>query len=276
MAARILEETGTRLAQLRASHAQIPGLAVVGFEGHEESRAYTRTLRRHAEAIGLPFRWLELPAGLDQAALLRTIEELNLDSTVAGILVETPIPSHLDQASVFDAIDPRKDVDCSNSLNIGRLFLGRSVLPSATPMGGIEILRHYGVELEGKFAVVVGRSAVVGRPLAIMLLHANATVAICHSRTPDLAALTRQADILAVAVGKPRLIQAPMVKPGAVVLDFGTNFMDGRMVGDVDTDQVAQVASAISPVPGGTGPVTAAVLIRNVVEAARLYLTRGK
>lgn len=275
VAARILDEVGGQLQELRARYGRLPGLAVVGFEGYEESRAYTRALERHAREVDIPFSLHELRADVDNSSVLQVIEGLNADPGVAGILIETPLPSRLSPAVIFDAVDPRKDVDGVHTLNVGRLFLGREGFVPATPLGAIELLSYYHVELEGKLAVVVGRSPVVGRPLAVLFLQANATVAICHSKTPDLAAITRQADVLAVAVGKPRLIGAGMVKPGATVLDFGTNLVSGQLVGDVAQEEVEAVAGALTPVPGGTGPVTAAVLIRNVAKAARSMLTGG-
>jgi methylenetetrahydrofolate dehydrogenase (NADP+)/methenyltetrahydrofolate cyclohydrolase len=275
VASKILEEVGQKVRSLQALYGRVPGLAVVGFQGYEESRAYTRTLQRHAQAVGIPFFWKELPQHVDETSVIHTIEGLNSDPGVAGIVIETPLPPHVNSVSILDAVDPRKDVDGAHTVNAGRLFLGRDGFTPATPVGGMELLRYYGVALEGKFAVVVGRSAVVGRPLAMLLLQANATVAICHSKTSDLRAVTRQADVLAVAVGKPALVTADMVKPGAAVLDFGVNFVDGRAIGDVAQDEVAEVAMALTPVPGGTGPVTGAVLVRNVARAAEIILSEA-
>jgi methylenetetrahydrofolate dehydrogenase (NADP+)/methenyltetrahydrofolate cyclohydrolase len=209
-----------------------------------------------------------LPIEADDAALAAALAALNADETVNGILLQFPLPPHLSAVQAATLLAPAKDVDGVNPLNAGRLYLGQGeFLAPATPLGGIELLRLAGIPLAGRSVVVVGRSAIVGRPLAMLCLQRDATVTISHSRTPDLAGVTRQADVLAVAVGRPGLITAEMVRPGAVVLDFGTTVVDGRLVGDVSPD-VAAVAGALTPVPGGTGPMTSAMLIQNTLLAA--------
>jgi methylenetetrahydrofolate dehydrogenase (NADP+) / methenyltetrahydrofolate cyclohydrolase len=204
-----------------------------------------------------------------------TIERLNTRDDVHGIIVLQPLPGHLSRVEVSDRLDPLKDIDGITTFNAGRLFHDdRNVLAPSTPAGGMALLKHYGVEIAGKHAVVVGRSPVVGKPMSLMLLAENATVTMCHSRTTDLQAMTRQADILISAVGKPGTISKDMVRDGATVVDFGVNFVDGTMTGDVDFEEVAQVASAITPVPGGTGRVTTMVLVRNTIKAMRLQVER--
>jgi len=195
---------------------------------------------------------------------------LNADPRANGIIVQMPLPGHLPASLVIDLLDPAKDVDGIHPLNAGMLMQGllEAFVP-ATPAGGMELLKRYDIQLQGKHAVMVGRSNIVGRPMALLLLHQHATVTICHSRTPDLGAVTRDADILAVAVGRPHIVTGDMVKPGAVVIDFGVNVVDDGLQGDVDTESVAEVAGYITPVPGGTGPMTNAMLLANTLAAAR-------
>lgn len=274
LASAILEEISAGLRLLASHHHSLPGLAVVGFQGSSEARAYTKTLEKQTARVGMPFQLYELAPDARESEVSQVLTQLNADDSVAGILLETPLPAGLDARRLFDAIDPDKDVDGCHTLNAGRLYLGGDGFVPATPLGGMELLRYYGVDVEGKRAVVIGRSVVVGRPLAMLLLRANATVIICHSKTRDLPEFTRQADILAVAAGQPELVRGHMVKPGACVVDFGANFVGGRLVGDVAFPEVVEVAGAVSPVPGGTGPVTSAVLLKNTFRAARMLLQR--
>lgn len=211
----------------------------------------------------------ELGEATPQDELLDLVAQLNADDTVDGILVQLPLPEQIDQDEVIATIDPRKDVDGLNPVSAGMLAQGRAGLIPCTPQGVIELLDHAEVEIEGAEAVVLGRSVLVGRPLASLLLGRNATVTICHSRTRDLAAVCSRADILVAAVGSPRLVTAEMVKPGAAVIDVGTNRTDEGLVGDVEFESVAQVAGAITPVPGGVGPMTIAMLLSNTLAAAR-------
>jgi methylenetetrahydrofolate dehydrogenase (NADP+)/methenyltetrahydrofolate cyclohydrolase len=210
-----------------------------------------------------------------QEALNGEIEALNYREDVHGVLVLQPLPPHLDRGQVADLLDPLKDIDGITTFNAGRLFHDdRDVLAPSTPAGGMALLKHYQVPIAGTYAVVVGRSPVVGRPMAAMLLAENATVTICHSRTRELATIARQADILVAAIGKPMTITEEMVKPGATVIDFGVTFVDGRMTGDVDAERVRHVAGHLTPVPGGTGRVTTAILMRNTIKAATLQCQR--
>jgi methylenetetrahydrofolate dehydrogenase (NADP+)/methenyltetrahydrofolate cyclohydrolase len=234
---------------------------------------YVRQIKRCCERVGLGLNLHSLDAQADTEAVLATVQQLNGDPRTNGIIVQMPLPAHVSQERVVASLDPAKDVDGVHPLNAGRLMQGSGeALVPATPAGGMELLRRYGVALAGKHAVMVGRSNIVGRPMALLMLHQHATVTICHSRTPDLAAITRQAEVLAVAVGKPKLITAEMVRPGAVVVDFGVNVVDGQLVGDVDTEGVATVASLITPVPGGTGPMTNILLAQNTLVAAQRQL----
>jgi methylenetetrahydrofolate dehydrogenase (NADP+)/methenyltetrahydrofolate cyclohydrolase len=213
-----------------------------------------------------------LPETAAQEAIVAAVSKLNDDPAVHGIMIQEPLPRGIDPAAIKAALSPDKDVDGVHPLNSGRLAQRPAGVEAyfvpATPAGGLEILKRYEVPMEGKNAVVVGRSTIVGKPMALLLLRENATVTICHSRTKDLAAVCRQADILCAAVGRARMIKGDWIKPGAVVIDFGVNFEDGKMCGDVDYDEAAEVAGMITPVPGGTGPITNVMLMRNVLEAA--------
>ncbi len=248
-----------------------PSLAVVKIAGDPASERYTRTIRKGCEEVGIVFHDHTLPSDTTQAALEETLSALSLNRTVHGILLHLPLPPGFDANRAIAQIDPRKDVDGVHPYNVGLLAMGQPTMVPNTPAGGMELLLRNAISIKGKRATVVGRSVVVGKPMALLLLQEHATVTIAHSRTADLAAVVREADIVVAATGKPGLITGDMVKPGAVVIDFGVNVLeDGRMVGDVDFASVAEVASAITPVPGGTGPVTNVMLLRNVLRAARL------
>lgn len=244
-----------------------PRLVFVRAGDDPASESYVRAKARKAEAAGIRAETVVLPAATDQAELLATVRRLNDDADVDGILVQLPLYAHLDESAVLEAIDPAKDVDGFHPVNVGRLWSGEDGLVPATPAGLLQLLDHYGYPVEGRRAVVVGRSNLVGKPAAALLLRRHATVLIAHSRTPDLAAATREADILVVAVGRPGLVGPAMVKPGAVVLDVGLSRVAGEIRGDVDP-AVAEVAGALTPMPGGTGPMTVAMVIRNTVLAA--------
>lgn len=268
-------EVAAGVAELRAATGVTPGLAVLLAGDDPASSSYVRAIVRQAEGAGIAARLVTLDPGAGDAGLRREIGALNADPAVHGVIVQLPLPAPMTQGAVDETLDPRKDVDGITPANAGRLFLGRPHLVPATPLGGMELLRRYGIDPTGMEAVVVGRSAVLGKPLTLLLLQANATVTICHTRTRDLAAACRRADLLCAATGRPGLITGEMVKPGAVVLDFGTSpGPDGRLVGDVDFPAAEAVASWITPVPGGTGTVTTAVLLRNTLLAARA-LTGG-
>jgi methylenetetrahydrofolate dehydrogenase (NADP+)/methenyltetrahydrofolate cyclohydrolase len=232
------------------------------------SDIYIRLKHKALDEVGIEGRDLRLPATIAQDELLATVEELNRDDTIDGILVQLPLPDHLDEATVIRAVDPRKDVDGLHPVNAGMLYLGRPGHVPATPLGIMALLEEYDVPLEGANAVVVGRSAIVGKPVALLLLSANATVTLCHSRTRDLAARTREADVLVVAVGSAGLVGPDGIKEGAAVVDVGMNRTHEGVRGDIDP-AVEERAALYTPVPGGVGPMTIAMLLRNTVKAAR-------
>jgi methylenetetrahydrofolate dehydrogenase (NADP+)/methenyltetrahydrofolate cyclohydrolase len=246
----------------------VPGLATVLVGEDPASQIYVSSKRKQTEEVGMRSIHEQLGTETPQDELLDLIESLNTDETVDGILVQLPLPEQIDQDAVIAAIDPAKDVDGLSATNAGLLAQGRPGLVPCTPQGVIELLRHAGTQIEGAEAVILGRSILVGRPLAALLLGENATVTVCHSRTRDLAAVCSRADILVAAVGSPRLVGAEMVKPGATVIDVGTNRTDDGLVGDVDFEPVSAVAGAITPVPGGVGPMTIAMLLANTLAAA--------
>lgn len=262
-----LRAEGARLAA-RIGHR--PAIAVVQMGHDPAADRYVRAIRRAFEHVELGFQLRALSREAPAADLEAALRDLNADARISGILVQMPLPAHVLPDLVPQTLAPEKDVDGLHPINAGRLVAGdpRGLVP-ATPLGGLELLRRYNVPIAGRHAVVVGRSNVVGKPMALLLLHQHATVTIAHSRTTDLPALTRQADILVAATGRAGLIRAGMVRPGAVVVDFGVNVVDGKLVGDVAFEEVAAVAGAITPVPGGTGPMTNAMLIRNTLLAAR-------
>ncbi|MCS6842132.1 MAG: bifunctional 5,10-methylenetetrahydrofolate dehydrogenase/5,10-methenyltetrahydrofolate cyclohydrolase [Roseiflexus sp.] len=248
-----------------------PSLAVVKIAGDLASERYARTIRKGCEEVGIVFQDHTLPHDTTQAVLEETLNALSFDRAVHGILLHLPLPPGFDANRAIAQIDPHKDVDGVHPYNVGLLALGQPRMIPNTPAGGMELLLRNNIPIKGQRATVVGRSVVVGKPMALLLLQEHATVTIAHSRTRDLASVVREADIVVAATGKPGLITGDMVKPGAVVVDFGVNVLDdGRVVGDVDFASVAEVASAITPVPGGTGPVTNVMLLRNVLQAARL------
>ncbi len=268
VAAQVRARVKERVARLRRAGV-VPGLAVILVGDDAASRVYVSTKVRACREAGILSRRIELPAQTAEAELIRTIEGLNQDSAVHGILVQLPLPPAMDVHRVFEAVAAEKDVDGFHLHNVGLLSIGRWGLAPCTPAGILRLLAHEGISCRGQHAVVVGASNLVGKPMALMLLQEGATVTVCNSKTRDLARYTRLADLLVVAVGKPGLVTADMVKPGAVVIDVGINRLpDGRLTGDVDFDTVAQRASCITPVPGGVGPMTVAMLLENTVTAA--------
>ncbi|MFA4015393.1 MAG: hypothetical protein RUDDFDWM_000473 [Candidatus Fervidibacterota bacterium] len=273
IAAQIQQEIKLELDELKEKHGITPGLAVVLVGENPASEVYVRNKGRKCEELGIRSIVKRLPESASEKEVIDTVIQLNEDESVHGIIVQLPLPSHIDPEVVISHIDPNKDVDGFHPVNVGWMFIGRNRFVPCTPAGIIEILDRSGIEIEGKRAVVVGRSNIVGKPLSILLLQRNATVTVCHSRTTNLPEVTRQADILVAAVGKARLIKADMVKEGAVVIDVGINRVDDKIVGDVDFDSVKEVASAITPVPGGVGPLTVIMLMRNTVQAAKLALS---
>lgn len=268
IAAEARAEAAVRVERLK-SRGIVPGLAVVIVGDDPASQVYVRNKAMASGTIGMHSEVHALSAETTQAQLLAFIHALNSNRAVHGILVQLPLPRHIDSRAVVAAIAPGKDVDGFHYSNVGALVVGEPAFYPCTPWGVMKMLEHEGVKVEGLHAVVVGRSTIVGKPMALMLLNAGATVTVCHSKTRDLAAMTRQADLLVAAVGKPRMIGASMVKPGAVVIDVGINRLpDGKLAGDVDFAGVSQVASMITPVPGGVGPMTIAMLLANTVKAA--------
>lgn len=249
-----------------------PGLAVILVGEDPASQVYVRNKHRACLEVGFLSRVYTLPAATTEEELLALIRELNADRAIHGILVQLPLPRHISEEAVILAIDPRKDVDAFHPGNVGRVLTGNYDFVPCTPAGVMELLSHYGIDPAGKTAVVVGRSNIVGKPQALLLLEKNATVTVCHSRTPDLASVTRTADILVVAVGRAALVTADMVKTGAVVIDVGMNRnAEGKLCGDVDFEGVSEVASYITPVPGGVGPMTITMLLRNTMTAAQKF-----
>jgi methylenetetrahydrofolate dehydrogenase (NADP+) / methenyltetrahydrofolate cyclohydrolase len=247
-----------------------PALAVVQVAGDSASDRYVRSLQKACDDTGIAFAHRLLPADTTQSALEASVRELSADGSISGILLQLPLPADLLPTGAIAQLDPRKDVDGVHPISAGLLAQGLPCLVPNTPAGGMELLRRNGIVLAGKRALVVGRSNIVGKPMALLLLQENATVTIAHSRTPDLAGAVRAAEIVVAAVGRAGLITGAMLRPGAVVVDFGINLLDdGAMVGDVDFASAAEVAGAITPVPGGTGPVTNVMLLRNVLRAAR-------
>lgn len=270
VAAALRVELGVEVTAFSAAHGRPPCVAAVEVAGDPAAASYIRAIRRACDGAGFAFRHITLAPDTSQLALEEAIEQLNQASEVDGVLIQMPLPAGLDAAAAVAVLDPDKDVDGLHPLNAGRLAQGLPGLVPNTPAGGMELLRRHDVPIAGRHAVVVGRSAVVGKPLALLLLQQHATVTVCHSRTPDLAEEVRRGDIVAVAAGKAGLVTGAMLKPGAVVLDFGINVAaDGGITGDVDYASAADVAGAITPVPGGTGPVTNMMLLRNVLWAAK-------
>ena len=269
VAAALRAEISAEAAEFTQVFGRSPSLAAVEVAGDPAAARYTRAIRKACDGAGFAFHHAPLPQETTQAALEERIRRLSGSADVDGILLHMPLPKHLDAASALAALDPDKDVDGAHPLNAGRLAHGLPSLVPNTPAGGMELLARYDIPVAGRSAVVVGRSVVVGKPLALLLLQADATVTICHSRTPNLAQEVRRADIVAVAAGRAGLVTGAMIKPGAVVVDFGINVADdGTVRGDVDYASAVDVASAITPVPGGTGPVTNMMLLRNILWAA--------
>jgi len=276
---KIRAEIDEAVIRFKDKHGVTPTIAVVRVGKDPASVSYSNAIRRTAEKRGMGFSVHVLAETASQEAVVELVRQLSADTGVHGIMVQEPVPKGIDEAAVKEALAPEKDVDGVHAVNSGRLAqvapVGRprgvkDYFVPATPAGGLEILKRYNVEISGKQAVVVGRSNIVGKPMALLLLRENATVTIAHSRTADLTQVCRSADILCAAVGRAKIITADMVQPGAVVIDFGVNFdAEGNMLGDVDFESVKKVAGMITPVPGGTGPMTNVMLMHNVLKAAR-------
>lgn len=248
----------------------VPKLAVIMVGNNKASEVYVRNKSKACNEVGIEFEEFLKDENISQKELIDLIEELNNRNDVHGILLQSPIPDHLDIREAFNKIDARKDVDGFNPINVGKLAIGGNCFISCTPYGIIKMLEAYDVEIEGKRAVVIGRSNIVGKPVAQCLLNKNATVTICHSKTKDIAEIVKEADIVIAALGKPKFVTADMIKEGAVVIDVGINRNDnGKLIGDVDFENIEKKASYITPVPGGVGPMTIAMLMNNVVKAAK-------
>jgi methylenetetrahydrofolate dehydrogenase (NADP+) / methenyltetrahydrofolate cyclohydrolase len=269
VATAVRERVRDEVAELVGAGGRAPGLATVLVGEDPASQVYIRGKHRACEEAGMRSVHHDLPTATSEDELLTLVDDLGQDDDVDGILVQLPVPDHIDPDRIVAAIDPAKDVDGLTPVNAGLLAHGMPGLVPCTPAGVMELLRHEGVKLEGAEAVVVGRSKLVGVPIARLLLGANATVTVCHSRTADIAAVCRRADVLVAAVGVPHLLGADAVKPGAVVIDVGVNRTEKGLCGDVDFEAVAEIAAAITPVPGGVGPMTIAMLLVNTLAAAR-------
>lgn len=267
MSNELREKLALRVENLKA-RGVTPGLAVILVGEDPASQIYVKNKGLGCAQVGMHSVTIRLPETTTQQELETQIDQLNGDASIHGILVQLPLPKGLDEAAALARIAPEKDVDGFHVVNAGKLFTGQKGVVACTPKGAMEMIRRTGIDLSGKEAVVVGRSNIVGKPMAMLLLQQNATVTMCHSRTQHLAEHTRRADVLVAAVGKPRFITADMVKPGAIVIDVGINHVDGKVVGDVDFDAVKEVASWITPVPGGVGRMTITMLLENTIEAA--------
>ena len=275
LAASIRASVAQRIAKLVDGGGPRPGLAVILAGDDPASKVYVRNKTRACEEAGVHSQQIDYPASVTQAQLIDAIRKLNADPAIHGILVQLPLPAHIDALAVQTAISPDKDADGFHAASLGRLLAGRPRFLPCTPAGIVRMLEHYAVPLAGRHAVVIGRSTIVGKPVGLLLLQKDATVTICHSKSADLERLAREADVLVAAVGRPKLVGAQMVKPGAwvkqgaVVIDVGINRLpDGKLVGDVQYDEAAQRAGWITPVPGGVGPMTIAMLLENCVDAA--------
>ena len=284
VAKQIREELAAEVARFKRAASATPALATVLVGDDPASQVYVRNKQKQCEKVGMRGEHIGLPADTSQAELMDCVQRLNADEAIHGILVQLPLPRGLNEQPVLDAINPLKDVDCFHPHNVGLLAQGRGRFLPCTPHGIQQLLHRSGVETAGKHVVVLGRSDIVGKPMAMLLMQrdstmgpgaANATVTVCHSRTPDLPAVTRQADILIAAIGKPKFVTADMIQPGAAVVDVGINRTDEGLVGDVDFDAASEVAGAITPVPGGVGPLTIAMLLHNTLAAARLRQSAG-
>ena len=269
-------EIAAETAKFKEETGVTPGLAVVIVGEDPASRVYVRNKRTACEQVGFYSEGYELPVETTQAELEALVDKLNRDEKIHGILVQLPLPPHLDEEKLLLSIDPRKDVDAFHPYNVGRIMIGEYAFLPCTPAGIMELLTRSGISCEGKECVVVGRSNIVGKPMAMLMLQANGTVTVCHSRTRNLAEVTRRADILVAAIGKADFFTADMVKPGAVVIDVGMNRRpDGKLTGDVDYASVEPVVSAITPVPGGVGPMTITMLMKNTLRAAQEQTARA-
>lgn len=256
-------------SDIASSHAK-PVLAIILIGDHAPSRRYVTRKMERASEVGIGTKLFEYPSDVSEAEILSKIAAVNADPDIHGLIVQLPLPPQIDRQKLIEAIDPAKDVDGFHPLNVGRMFVGEPSLTCATPTGVMRLLDHYSISVEGKHAVVVGRSNIVGKPMALMLINRGATVTSCNSKTPDLSSITRQADILISATGRARGITVDMVSEGVVVIDIGQSFIDDELYGDVDFEPVSAKASAITPTPGGVGPMTIAMLLENTWKAFKM------
>ena len=263
-------ELAEDIASIKSNFNITPGLAVIMVGDNPASAVYVRNKHKACSEVGIKSYQIELPEQTSEEELLAKINELNHDDAIHGILVQLPLPNHIDENKIINQISPDKDVDAFHPANVGRIMIGDYSFLPCTPAGIMQLLQFYGIEVNGKRCVVVGRSNIVGKPMAMLLLERNGTVTVCHSRTKNLAEITKEADILVIAVGKANFLKADMVKSGAVVIDVGINRLpDGSLTGDVDFEAVLNVASYITPVPGGVGPMTITMLLKNTLTAAK-------
>lgn len=270
VSAKVREDIKKEVSTIQEELGITPGLAVILVGNDPASAVYVRNKKRACEETGMYSRVITLPEETDEQELLSLLNSLNKDNSIHGILVQLPLPRHISEEKVIAAIDPRKDVDAFHVTNVGKIMLGNPEFLPCTPAGVMELLHYYDIEVTGRDCVVVGRSNIVGKPQAMLLLGENGTVTICHSRTKDLSEKTKQADILVVAVGRPNFITGEMIKPGATVIDVGINRLpDGKLCGDVEFESAEPVAGAITPVPGGVGPMTITMLLKNTLRAAK-------
>ncbi len=267
----VRQEIAAETAEFKTKYGIAPGLAVVIAGSDPASQVYVRNKKKACEQVGFYSEVYELPEDTTQETLVRLVEKLNNDDKIHGILVQLPLPKHLNEAEILLKIKPSKDVDAFHPVNVGKIMIGSYDLLPCTPAGVMVLLQRSGVEINGKKCVVIGRSNIVGKPMAMLLLHAHGTVTVCHSKTQALADICRQADILVSSIGKPEFVTADMVKDGAVVIDVGINRLEnGKLVGDVNFAEVEPKASYITPVPGGVGPMTITMLLKNTLTAASL------
>ena len=267
VASQIKKNIASEVESLKQKTGETPGLAVVLVGDDPASSVYVRNKNKTCKNLGFQSFENILPANTKESTLLGLIDELNKDERVSGILVQLPLPSHISSYKILEAINPQKDVDGFHLENIGRLVTGNATFKPCTPEGIIQLLDHYKVDIEGENAVVLGRSNIVGKPISLLLLERNATVTICHSRTKNLSSITKSADILIAAIGKPNFVTDDMVKDDVVIIDVGINRVNDKLIGDVDYQSVSKKASLITPVPGGVGPMTIAVLMANTLQA---------
>ena len=275
IAADIRNSVSADVRELREQFGTVPGIAVLLIGDDAASQVYARRILRNAESVDLPGRLVDLPASTPTASVARELDRLNDDASVGGIIVQMPLPDGILLSAIIEAIDPRKDIDGIHPLNTGNVALGYPAFVPSCAEAAVEIPKWYGYMLEGLRATVIGRSNVVGKPAHLLLMRAHATVTVCHRRTRDLAGEVRAADLVLVAAGAPGLVTGEMLKPGALVIDCGINVVAGEIVGDVDRASAERVAGAMTPVPGGVGPVTNAVLLQHLVRAARAQLEAG-